>query len=154
MEMPRPGPDHERLHRLAGTWRGTEKMYPSTWDPKGGEAQGESQTRVALGGFALVTDYRQSRGGQCTFEGHGVYTIDAKSGEVVMHWFDCLNQGSEEFRGRFDGDRLTLTSRNPMGFARMSYDLSKPDVVTSRMAMSQDGQTWSDLFDGSYTRAG
>lgn len=152
MEMPQPTADHRRLHKLAGIWKGTEKMYPSQWDPKGGEAQGTTRSRVALGGFAVIGDYHQERSGTCTFEGHCVYAWDAKAKQVVMHWFDSMGQGSEEFRGTWQGDVLTVASKNPMGHARLIHDYSKPGVLTSSMEMSPDGKTWSKLFDGTYRR--
>lgn len=152
MEMPKPTADHKRLEKLAGHWAGTEKMHPSPWDPKGGEAKGTTKARVGLDGFAVIIDYEQSRGGTCTFKGHGVYTWDAASKQVVMHWFDCMGQGVEEFRGAWNGDRLRLESRNKTGFARMDYDFSKPGKMTSSMQMSQDGKSWSTLFDGKYER--
>lgn len=153
MDMPKPGAAHEKLEKLAGPWSGTETMYPSPWDPKGGEAQGVTRGRVALGGFAVVTDYEQRRDGKVTFEGHGVYVWDGEAKEVVLHWFDSMSGGREEFRGSWDGDRIALTSKNAMGFARMSYDFTEPGKLSSAMDMSEDGQSWSRLFDGSYTKA-
>ena len=152
MEMPKPTADHKQLEKLAGIWNGKETMHPSPWDPKGGEAEGTTLARLALDGFAVIADYEQSRGGKPTFSGHGVYTWDAAAGQVVLHWFDCMGQGSEEFRGSWDGDRLRLESRNPMGFARMTHDYSRAGTLTSRMEMSPDGETWTPLFDGRYQR--
>ena len=73
MEMPKPAPGHLKLERMAGSWEGEEKMPPSQWDPKGGVATGRSKSRVALSGFALITDYEQERDGIVTFSGHGVW---------------------------------------------------------------------------------
>jgi hypothetical protein len=36
--------------------------------------------------------------------------------------------------------------------ARMTYDLSAPAVLVSKMEMSPDGQAWSTLFDARYER--
>jgi Protein of unknown function (DUF1579) len=152
MEMPKPNAEHKQLERLAGIWQGTETMHPSQWDAKGGKADGTTRSRVALSGFAVLTDYEQSRGGKCTFEGHGVYTWDAHEKQVVLHWFDSMGQGAEQFRGAWQGDVLTLASKSPMGHARLTYDLSKPGVMKSAMETSQDGASWTKLFDGSYTR--
>ncbi len=152
MEMPKPTAEHKQLEKLAGIWNGKEKMHPSPWDPAGGEAQGTTRGRVALDGFAVIADYEQSRGGKPSFAGHGVYTWDASAKQVVMHWFDSMGQGAEEFRGTWKGDRLELQSKNPMGLARMSYDFSKPGALTSRMEMSQDGKSWTTFFDGTYQR--
>ncbi len=154
MEMPKPTADHKRLEKLAGDWRGKEKMYPSPWDPKGGDAQATTRGRVALDGFAVIADYEQSRDEKRTFAGHAVYTWDAQAKEVVLHWFDSSGQGVDQFRGAWKGDQLQLQSQNPMGFWRMSYDLSKSGSMTSRMETSQDGKSWNPLFDGSYQREG
>jgi len=150
MDLPKPGADHERLEKLAGPWAGTETMHPSPWDPKGGKAEAVTRGRISLGGFAVVVDYEQRRDGRVTFEGHGVYLWDGEAREVVLHWFDSMGGGREEFRGSWDGDRLTLTSKNPMGYARMLYDFSEPGRLSSAMDMSKDGESWSRLFDGSY----
>lgn len=152
MEMPKPTAEHRRLEKLAGIWQGTETMPPSQWDPKGGKADGTTRARVALGGFAVISDYEQMRDGKRTFEGHGVATWDAKANQVVMHWFDVMNQGVEEFRGTWKGEVLTLMSKSPMGHARLTYDFAKAGVLKSSMEMSQDGKTWAKMFDGSYSR--
>jgi hypothetical protein len=153
MDMPKPTPDHERLARLAGTWKGKETMHPSQWDPKGGQADGETRARVALGGFCVTVDYAQTRDGVRTYEGHGVYAWDGGTGEVVLHWFDSMGGTREEFRGGWHGDTLMITSKGPMGFARLTYDFGKPGQLSSTMQMSPDGSKWSTLFDGVYTRS-
>ncbi|HZN39764.1 MAG TPA: DUF1579 family protein [Planctomycetota bacterium] len=152
MEMPKPTADHKKLEKLAGIWQGTETVYPSQWDPKGGKADGTTRSRIALTGFAIISDYEQTRGGQRTYEGHGVYTWDARANQVVLHWYDAMGQGCEEFRGTWKGDVLPLASKTPMGHARITYDLSKPGVMGSLMEMSQDGAKWTKVFDGSYKR--
>jgi hypothetical protein len=152
MEMPKPTAEHKKLEKLAGIWKGTETMYPSGWDPKGGEAQAVTRSRVALDGFAVIGDYEQTRGGKTTFQGHAVYTWDANAKQVVLHWFDSTGQGVDEFRGGWTGDRLVLQCENAMGFWRMSWDHSKPGVVNSCMETSKDGKAWAKLFDGKYLR--
>ena len=152
MEMPKPTADHRKLEKFAGIWKGTETMHPSPWDPKGGEAQGITRARVALDGFAVIGDYEQTRQGKVTYQGHSIYTWDAKAKQVVLHWFDSMGQPVDEFRGAWDGDRIVLQSKNPMGQWRMSYDLSKPGVMTSKMETSADGKAWSAMFDGKYKR--
>ena len=151
MDVPKPTADHARLEKLAGVWRGTETMHPSDWDPQGGQAEGVTRARVALGGFPVIVDYEQIRGGERTFEGHGVFTWDPQAREVILHWFDSIGQGREEFRGGWTGDVLAVTSKNQMGFARLTYDRSTPGTLLSGMEMSRDGKNWSSLFDGQYT---
>jgi len=152
MEMPQPSAGHLGLEKLAGHWEGEETMHPSQWDPKGGIAIGRTTSRVALNGFALISDYEQERDGIITFTGHAVYTFRPKDELYALHWFDCLGTPPEIFEGRFDGDILTMAHGGPGMHARMTYDLSDPRQMVSQMEMSQDGATWNTLFDGRYER--
>ncbi|HLB01395.1 MAG TPA: hypothetical protein VJO14_08415 [Bacteroidota bacterium] len=36
--------------------------------------------------------------------------------------------------------------------ARMTYEMSDPDQMVSKMEMSKDGVAWMTLFDGRYKR--
>lgn len=148
MDMPSPNEHHNRLARLAGTWNGTETMHPSQWDSKGGEGTATTTWRQDLSGFVVITDYQQMRGDQVTYSGHGVYTIDPKSNEVVLHWFDVMGGQREEFRGTWDGDVLTMQSNNPHMSMRLTYDLGTAGQLTTKGEMSGDGKTWNTLFDG------
>src|SRR5262245_29917527 len=153
MEMPKPTADHKKLEKLAGIWKGKETMHPSQWEPKGGTAEGVSRMRIALAGFNVITDYEQSRNGKKTFEGHGIYSFDPAQKQVVLHWFDSIGIGREEFRGTWTGDVLTLSSKAQQGHARLTYDFSKTGVMGARMETSTDGKTWAKMFDAQYQRA-
>lgn len=152
MDMPKPAPGHLRLEKLAGHWEGEETMHPSQWDPKGGTAVGRTKSRLALNGFALITDYEQERDGAITFTGHGVMSFEPKNELYTLHWFDCMGSPPEVFVGRFDGDRLTLTHGGPGMHARMTYDVADPQQMLSKMEVSHDAATWKTLFEGRYTR--
>ena len=127
-------------------------MHPSQWDPKGGVAVGRMTGGLALNGFALLSDYEQERDGVVTFTGHGVMSFNPKEDLYTLHWFDCMGSPPEVFVGRFDGDILSLAHGGPGMHARMTYDLSDPENLRTRMEMSQDGTAWNILFDGSYKR--
>ncbi len=152
MEMPKPTEHHRKLEKLVGRWRGTETMHPSPWDPKGGLATGRNDCRMALDGFATVTDYEQERDGKVTFKGHGVMTYDTTKSHYVLHWFDCMGSPPEIFTGQFEGEVLTVSHGGPGMHARLVYDLSRPGVLRSKMEMSQDGAKWSTLFECDYHR--
>lgn len=150
MEMPKPGPEHARLARFAANWTGEERMYPSPWDPSGGSAQATLRGRATCDGFWIVGDYEQRRAGAICFQGHSVMGYDAQAGEVTLHWFDSMGLGVDVLRGKFSGDTLAPTSRNPMGVHRLTHDLREPETLRSRMGTSRDGQTWTPMFDGVY----
>ena len=57
MEMPKPGPQHQNLARLAGQWTGDETMFPSPWSPEQQTRVGYIDARV-LGDFFVISDYR------------------------------------------------------------------------------------------------
>lgn len=152
MEMPKPSPEHLRLKKLEGQWEGEETMYASQWDPKGGIAIGRTKGRLALNGFALISDYEQERDGVITFTGHGVWSVEPKTKVYTLHWFDGMGSPPEVFTGSFDGERLTVAHGGPGMHARLTYDLTDPQRLLSSMEMSQDGVAWNTLFDGRYER--
>lgn len=154
MEMPKPTDAHRTMHQFAGKWAGEEKMYPSMWDPQGGTAVARMDSRVGLEGFVVIGDYEQERGGCICFRGHSVFTYDDNRKCYAMYWFDSMMGKMEEFTGNFDGGKLVMTSKNPMGFARLTYTFPSEGALASKMEMSQDGQTWKTFFDGTYTRKG
>lgn len=152
MDMPRPTEAHRRLARLAGEWEGEEALFPSSWLPAGGTAVGRTSARVALGELAVISDYEQERDGSVVFSGHGVWTVDERTDETVLHWLDSLGLGMETFRGTWEGRVLAVRSRNPMGYSRLRYDLSTPEALKVRMETSEDGREWSPVFEGTYRR--
>lgn len=154
MEMPKPRAEHKKLERLTGTWKGTETMYPSEWSPNETKADGVTVSRMALGGFGVITDYEQSIGGQTVFSGHGIYTIEHETNEVLLYWFDSMGSGIETFRGRWSDDTLMLHSHSPMmGHMRLVYEFRSDGTLASSMLRSPDNATWSTVFDGVYTRS-
>ena len=152
MDMPTPNELHEKLTCLVGSWSGVEQLHPSQWLPQGDEANSTAIMRVDLNGFVVICDYRQERNGRTTFAGHGVYTIDPATSEVVLHWFDSMGGQLEQFRGNWDGDVLTIQGMTAMGHMRLRYDCSDPNVLKNSAEMSPDGENWSRMFDGHLTR--
>jgi len=153
MDMPRPNEHHRALARLAGNWRGDEKMHPSPWDPQGGTATGEIENRVALDGLILVQDYRQVRAGAVTFRGHGVFSWSPGARCYELHWFDSMGMPPNAFRGALENGVLTMTSEGPQGSSRVSFDLREEGEYSFTMDMSLDGRTWRTMMEGRYQRS-
>jgi len=152
VNMPKPSAGHSLLGRLAGTWKGRETMHPSQWDPEGGVASGHNENVLALGGFALISDYHQERNGAVTFSGHGVYTYSPDDDRYRLHWFDSMGSPPEVFEGVLERDVLELAHGGPGMHARLTYRLAKPDRMDVEMEMSPDGIGWSVLFEATYER--
>jgi hypothetical protein len=123
MEMPKVGPVHARLLAFEGEWEGGESVEPSAWG-KGGYATGRTSFRTDLDGFAVIQDYVQLKDSLVTFRGHGVFTVDPKTEEVLWYWFDSMGFPPEQpARGRFEGDVLTLLRVTERGSARYVHQI-------------------------------
>jgi hypothetical protein len=153
MEMPKPSNAHQKMASLAGLWTGTEHMYPSPWDPKGGTSTGRADNRMALDGFALLHDYVQERNGAVSFRGHGVLTYDIREQCYLMHWWDSMGFGMNIFKGSFSGSTLTMTRPEGQGLSRVVWEFPDSRTYRFRMEFSADGKQWNPMMDGEYTRA-
>lgn len=104
MNMPQPAEGHRKLARLAGRWKGEERVHPSPWDPTGGPATGFVENRLALSDFVVIQDYRQERNGAVSFTGHGVFAYNPASNLYTMHWWDNMGvAGPQCVSGRLRG---------------------------------------------------
>ena len=145
---------HKILAKLAGNWTGDEKMFPSPWDEKGGTATAKLTSKVVLDGFGVTTDYEQSRGGQVTYRGHGVYAYDPREKTYHMTWFDTMSGGiGGTSKGTFDGKTLAFGNQHAMGHSRYSYTFQGDGKVLFKIEASQDGKAWKPFLEGTYTKA-
>lgn len=152
-DMPRPGPEHAKLARFAGTWRGEEIMHPSAWAPEGKRTTGLLESRLDLGGFFLLTDYEQRTGDEVTFRAHGVYGVHSTTGRTTFYWFDTMGGDfGAPATGTWDGDVLTFESQNPYGHGRFVYAFQDDDTYTFEMAFSPDGKDWQRLMEATYRK--
>jgi hypothetical protein len=153
MEMPKPLEEHRRLEKLAGTWTGEETIFPSPWDAAGGPATGTFEARLACDGFWLVADYAETRNGQVSYLGHGVYGYDRKEQAYTMSWFDSMTESvASVAKGRWDGNRLVFANQTPMGHSRFTYEFQGEGRYRFLIENSQDGKQWVRMMEGQYTR--
>lgn len=151
MEMPKPGPEHEVLARLAGKWQGAEKMHPSPWVPEGCEAVGIIEAEMKIDGLFLVTNYVQTVDGKQTFQGHGVFGWDAYKQRFTMYFFDSMGMDpGAPALGTLEGNVLAFYSESPMGKHRFVYEFLDGGKHSFAMAMSQDGENWQPMMEGMY----
>lgn len=111
------------LRRLAGDWEGAECLEPSPWSP-GGTATGRHAFTGAAGGTAIAQRYAQAVEGGSGLEGHGVWTADPQSGDILWYWFDSIGfPPAAPSRGQWDpaSDRLILQKTSPRGTQRAEF---------------------------------
>jgi hypothetical protein len=150
--MPKPGPEHEALHRFAGQWIADETMHPTPWGP-GGKAEGRMEARVGADGFFVLTDYTQIRDGKASFHGHGVHGYDAQRGHA-WYWVDSMgNVPAAPTWGHRDGDTLVYENEMPHGRGRYTFRFHGGDRYDFKMEHSQDGHTWTTFLESTYRRA-
>jgi hypothetical protein len=152
METPIPTAEHRRLEKMAGKWEGEELAYDSSSDSKANVAIGRINSRIALGGFALIHDYERERNGKITFTGHGVFTYNSKEKVYELTWFDSMGERRTVFTGQFEGDVLRLTHGVPGMHARLTHDMSRPGHLLVSMEMAEDGANWTKVFDARLVR--
>ncbi len=154
MEMPTVNENHHKLEALAGTWTGDETIHPSPWNPNGGPAVGAFENRLDLDGFFLINDYVETRDGQVTYRGHGVYGWDDKESCYTMYWFDSMGGGGYAIpaRGTWEGDTLTFEHKTPLSYVRYIYKVGD-GVFDFRIDNSKDGVEWTTFMDGHYVRS-
>ena len=100
-EPAKPGPEHEVLKKLEGTWDTTMKVM-------GQEVRGTATYKMELGGMWLVSHVEGEAGGH-KFYGKGLDSYDAVSKKYVSVFVDSGGGRPLEMDGTYDKDRKTLT---------------------------------------------
>ena len=132
-DMPKPGKEHLRLARIAGT-------YDSVIESQGGgqtsTSKGEVASKMDFGGFWLVEEFKADFGGM-DFKGHAMTTFDTFKGKYVQTWIDSMAPVLLVLEGDFDKDGKVLT---------MTGKAAGPD---GKPVTYRNVTTWKD--DNSYT---
>ena len=100
-EPPKPGPEHEILKKLVGTWDLTMKAG-------GMESKGTVDYKMELGGLWLVGSMECDFGGM-KFTGRGMDTYSAEKKKYVSVWFDSMSTFPMVMEGTYDKEKKTLT---------------------------------------------
>lgn len=138
-----------QLERLAGTWQATETLHPSPWAPAGGSAEATLVARLALGGLALLMDYR--REGRFAYEGLGVMLFDAREHGHDLWWFDTLGPPAPA-KGGVGGAPFVFEGPSAVGRARTTYAFVRDGEFTFKVEHSRDGKEWRTFLDARYVR--
>lgn len=105
-EMPKPGPQHQKLAASAGTWDAVVEMAGPDGTPSTSKAV--SEMKMALGGFWLVDDFTGEMMG-APFHGHGMTGYDPIKGKYVSTWVDSMSPFLMVLEGDFDASGKVLT---------------------------------------------
>ena len=152
-----PGPMHEFLKPMAGSWKATAKTWMAPGDPA--VSEGACENTWILGGRFLQTAYKGEFGGM-PFEGFGLLGYDNQKKEFVSVWVDDMGTGISFSNGSADaaGKVLTLhsTTMDPATGKPVKYKMVTKVSDENQHAMSmitmKDGKEHTDM-EITYTRA-
>ncbi|HSQ58535.1 MAG TPA: DUF1579 domain-containing protein [Gemmata sp.] len=134
-EPPKPGPEHEVLKKLVGTWEATMKFA-------GMESKGTMTYKLDLGGLWLTSAFEGDFGGM-KFSGRGMDSYDAAKKKYVGVWVDSMSTSPMLMEGTYDKDKkqMTLVGEGP------GMD-GKPAKFKSVTTMPDDNTIHFDMFMG------
>ena len=98
---PKPGPEHEVLKKMAGTWDVTMSVG-------GAETKGSAVYKMDLGGLWLTSTFEGEVFGT-KFSGRGLDSYDAAKKKYVGIWVDSMSASPLVMEGTYDAGRKTLT---------------------------------------------
>ena len=135
-DAPKPGPEHEVLKKLEGTWDATMKMM-------GMEFKGTMVWKMDLGGLWLASNYEGDFGGM-KFQGKGFDSYDQKKKKYVAVWVDSMMTTPMTMEGTYDTGAKTLTMSGEMPGQdgkpmkhKMVSQIKDDDNIVSQMTMGE-----------------
>jgi hypothetical protein len=136
----KPGPEHDALKRLEGTWEATIKAG-------GEESKATATYKMEMGGLWLVSTFKGSFGGM-PFEGKGLDSYDAAKKKYVSVWVDSMMTTPMISEGTFDKEGKVLTMMGegpgmdgkPTKLKMVSEFKDKDTMVFTMSAPAKDGK--------------
>src|SRR5260370_1466014 len=103
----KPGPEHEALRKMEGTWDAVVNLG-------GMESKGTMTYKMELGGLWLTSHFEGGFGDQ-KFEGWGLDSYDAAKKKYVVVWADSISTWHLGSEGQYNKNvnRLTITGLVP-----------------------------------------
>jgi hypothetical protein len=152
-EVPKPGPEHQKLGYFVGEWKSEGEMKPGPMGP-GGKVTGTSRCKWLPGNFFVTCeDSASSPMGQVA----GLGVLGYNPAKKVYTWNGYNNMGqAEAATGTINGKTWTYTGDADMGgkIYKSRYVMveTSPTVYTFSMDLSEDGKTWNKVMDGTVTK--
>ena len=100
-EMPKPGPEHEVLKALVGTWESTMKFGDK-------ESKGTMSWKMDLGGMWLAGSLESELFG-AKFQGKSLESYNPAKKKYVSIWVDSMSTAPVLTEGDYDKKEKTLT---------------------------------------------
>ena len=111
MKYATPGPQHEKLKAMVGTWDATIKTWTGAPEPM--VSTGVMKNEMMLGGRLLQSEYKGKWMDQ-PFDGYGLTGYDLKAGKLKSFWTDTMSTSWMVMDGDISADGKELTSTGTM----------------------------------------
>jgi hypothetical protein len=151
-EMPKPGPEQQRLRYFVGDWRTEGDMKASPFGPAG-KFMGTDHA-VMLGDFFVVT-HSDGKGPMGSMKALSTLAYDPKEKVYTYDEYNSMGQ-HEVSKGTVSGDTWTWTNEEEMGGKTMKgrFILKEvsPTAYTFKYEISEDGNSWTNVMDGKTTK--
>jgi hypothetical protein len=121
---PKPGPEHEILKKLEGTWNVNSKFRMAP-DQAEQESKGTMTWKMECGGLWLVGNLDSEMLGQ-KFQGKSLDTYDTNKKKYTSIWVDSMATMPMIGEGTFDKEKKTMT---------FVYDYPGPDGKMAKHTM-------------------
>jgi len=125
-----PGPEHQRLAKLAGKW----KLQVTSWMAPGAppqKSEASAEFKTILGGRYLHQEVKGNMMDQ-PFEGMGIEGFDNVTKERFGTWVDSMSTGEMTVRGKCaaDAKKCTLKGKVPDAAAGKEVPVSETITLT------------------------
>lgn len=150
-ESPKPGPEHQKLKELEGTWDAVMKFGDT-------ESKGTVVYKMEVGGLWLTSDFQGEFAGE-KFSGKGLDSYDAAKKKYVSVWVDSMITSPLVTEGTYDKDGkvLTMTGEGPgpdgkpMKFKMTTEHKDKNSMLFTMFGPGPDGKE-AAMFSITYKR--
>ena len=154
-EMPKPGPEHQRLGAFVGNWTFEGEMKPGPMGP-GGKVTGADRIEWVPGHFFVQRSY-QGKSPMGDMQGLEIFAYDAAKKVYTYTSFDSMGMmGSGTMTVK--DNTWTTTGTSTMGDATMrdrcTLDFGAAgSTLAIKCEVSTDGKAWTPTFEGKATKA-
>lgn len=149
-EMPKPGPEHQRLAAFVGTWTSEGELKAGPLGP-GGKMTGTDRIEWAPGNFFVQRRY-QGKSPNGEMQGLEIFAYDGAKNIYTYNAFDNLGSMASGTM-TVKGNTWTTTGTMTMGATTMRDRCSLEfaadgSTLTITCEISTDGKSWIPTFDG------
>lgn len=153
-QMPKPGPEHQRLAYFVGDWTQEGEMKASPFGPAG-KVTGTDHNEWFPGNFFILM-HSEMKGPMGTDKSLEIAGYNTEEKQYTFYSIDSMGIG-DSAKGTVDGDTWTWTGESKMGgkVIKSKFVIKEvsPTVYNYKFDMSTDGgSTWTNVMEGKATK--